>query len=99
MQMNQKKAEDIVTWPVPRNIKEVQSFIGFPDFYRWFIEGFNSLRLPIQVLTHNGVMWNWSEHCEKTFVELKLKFTRAPILCHYYPERKKQIETDAWDLC
>jgi len=32
-------------------------------------------------------------------VELKRKFTTAPILCHYHPERKKQIETDASDLC
>jgi len=28
-------------------------------------------------------------------MELKRKFTIAPILCHYHPERKKQIETDA----
>ena len=44
-------------------------------------------------------MWNWSEKCEKAFVELKHKFTRAPILCYYYPERKKQIGTDASDIC
>jgi len=31
-------------------------------------------------------------------VELKRKFTTAPILCHYHPERKMQIETDTSDL-
>jgi len=31
-------------------------------------------------------------------VELKGKFTIAPILYHYYPEQKKQIEIDASDL-
>ena len=44
-------------------------------------------------------MWNWSEQCEKAFVELKGKFPTTPILCYYHPERKKQIETDASDLC
>jgi len=44
-------------------------------------------------------MWNLSEQCEKEFVELKRKFTTAPILCHYHPERKKQIGRDASDLC
>jgi len=78
---------------------EVQWFIAFANFYCQFIQGFSSLMLPIQVLTHNGVMWNWSEQCDKAFVELKYKFTTAPILCHYHPERKKQIETDALDLC
>jgi len=99
IQMSQKKVEDIVNWPAPRNIKEVQRFIGFANFYRRFIQGFSSLTLPIQVLTHNGVMWNWSEQCEKAFVVLKGKFTTAPILCHYHPKRKQQIETDASDLC
>ena len=64
------------------------------NFYYRFIQGFSSLTLPIQVLTHNGVMWNCSEQCEKAFVELKPKFTTAPILCHYHPEWKKQIQTD-----
>jgi len=63
------------------------------------MQGFSSLMLPIQVLTHNGVMWNWSEQCEKAFMELKCKLATTPILCHYHPERKKQIETDASDLC
>ena len=89
--MSQKKVEDIVNWGGLRFVKEVQRFIGFANFYRRFIQGFSSLMLLIQVLTHNGVMWNWSEQCEKAFVELKRKFTTAPILCHYHPERKKQI--------
>jgi len=97
--MSQKKVDDVVNWPATRNVKEVQRFIGFANFYRRFIQGFDSLTLPIQVLTHNEVMWNWSEQCEKAYVELKGKFTTAPILCHYHPERKKQIETDASDLC
>jgi len=99
IQSSQKKVEDIVNWPAPRYVKEVQRFIGFGNFYRRFIQGFSSLTLPIQVLMHNGVMWNWSEQCEKAFVELKGKFTAAPILCHYHPEQKKQIETGASDLC
>jgi len=97
--MSQKKVADIVNWPAPRNVKEVQRFIGFANFYRWFIQGFSSLTLPIQVLTHNRVMCNWSEECEKAFVELKRKFTTGPILFHYHPERKRQIERDESDLC
>jgi len=56
IQMSQKKVEDIVNWPAPPNVKEVQRFIGFANLYRLLIQGFSSLTLPIQVLTHNGVM-------------------------------------------
>jgi len=88
IQMSQKKVENIVNWPAPRNVKEVKRFIGFTNFYHRFIQGFSSLTLPIQELIHNCLMWYWSKQCEKAFVELKRKFTRAPILCHYHPERK-----------
>jgi len=52
----------------------------------------------MQTLTYNSVMWNWIQQCQEAFEELKHKFTTAPILCHYHPERRKQIETDASDL-
>ena len=43
-------------------------------------------------------MWNWTQQCQHAFEKLKYRFTTAPILCHYHPERHKQIETDASDL-
>jgi len=98
VQMSQTKVEDILNWPAPRSVKEVQKFIGFANLYRRFIQGFSKLTLLIQTLTHNDVMWNWTQQCQEAFEELKHRFTTAPILCHYHPERRKQIETDALDL-
>ena len=37
---NPEKVEKIRTWPVPKNIKEVQSFLGLASYYRWFIDKF-----------------------------------------------------------
>jgi len=33
VQMSQKKVEDILNWPAPRSVKEVQKFIWFANFY------------------------------------------------------------------
>jgi len=98
VQMSQKEVEDILNWPAPRSVKEVQKFIGFANFYRQFIQGFSKLTLPIQTLTHNGVIRKWTQQCQEAFEELKHRFTTTPMLCQYYPERHKQIETDASDL-
>jgi len=98
VQMSQKKVEDILNWPAPRSMKEVQKFIGFANFYRRFIQGFCKLTLPIQTLIYTGVMWNWTQQCQEAFEELKYRFTTTPILCHYHLEQCKQIETDASDL-
>ena len=38
--VNPEKVEKVRTWPVPRNIKEVQSFLGLASYYRWFIDKF-----------------------------------------------------------
>ena len=37
---NPEKVEKVKTWPVPKNIKEVQSFLGLASYYRQFISKF-----------------------------------------------------------
>ena len=37
---NPAKGEKVKTWPVPKNIKEVQSFLGLASYYRQFINKF-----------------------------------------------------------
>ena len=34
---NPEKVEKVKTWPVPKNTKEVQSFLGLASYYRQFI--------------------------------------------------------------
>ena len=37
---NPEKVYKVKTWPVPKNIKEVQSFLGLASYYRQFIDKF-----------------------------------------------------------
>ena len=37
---NLEKVKRVKTWPVPKNIKEVQSFLGLASYYRQFISKF-----------------------------------------------------------
>ena len=38
---NPDKVDKVKTWPVPKNIKEVQSFLGLASYYRHFIPHFS----------------------------------------------------------
>ena len=41
IQMDNKKVKAIKKWPEPRNLKEVQAFLGFANFYQRFIQGYS----------------------------------------------------------
>src|SRR3954467_11121149 len=47
-----KKVEAVKQWPVPTNIKEVQSFLGLCNYYRRFIEGYSKIAAPLTDLTY-----------------------------------------------
>jgi len=37
------KVKGIADWPTPSKVKDVQSFLGFANFYRWFIPGYSNI--------------------------------------------------------
>ena len=99
--MSEKKVESILSWQAPRSVKDVQIFIGFANFYPRFIENFSTVCKPItDTLKTKGdkKLWSWGAEQDKAFEELKQRFTSAPILGHFYPDRKTVIETDASDF-
>jgi hypothetical protein len=96
--MSEDKVEAVQEWPVPRNIKGVQGFLGFANFYRRFIEGFSKVCKPLTDLLQNDKKWCWTAACEQAFEELKRLFTSAPILLHFDPSRRTVVETDASDF-
>ena len=53
--MDPAKVAAILDWPIPKTVKEVQSFLGFSNFYRKFILHYNTLTSPLTSLTRKGV--------------------------------------------
>ena len=53
--MDPAKVVAIMDWPIPKTVKEVQSFLGFSNFYRKFILHYSSLTSPLTSLTRKGV--------------------------------------------
>jgi len=40
VEMQKEKVEEVLNWPAPRNVKEVQKFLGLANYYRRFIKNF-----------------------------------------------------------
>ena len=89
------KLAEITDWPTPTTVKQVQSFLGFANFYRWFIGKFAEISLPLTALMKKDLTWNWTTECQEVFDMLKKKFQEAPILLMLDNKKLFILETDA----
>ena len=99
IKMSAEKVEAVLEWKSPSSLTEVQSFLGFANFYRRFIQNYSQVARPLTELTKSSAKdWKWTDEAETAFNELKSRFTCAPILAHYDPQKPVIVETDASDF-
>jgi hypothetical protein len=80
VEMDLVKIAGVADWLTPSNKKEVQSFIGFVNFYRCFIPGFPHHACALFDLTMKDVRFIWGLPQEDSFMKLKELITSAPVL-------------------
>ena len=95
--MSPDKVQTIQDWPEPWKVKDIQSFLGFANFYRQFIDNYSNIITPLTRLTHKGTAWGFSDSCCSAFCKLKDTFTSALILTHWSPDALMIVETNASD--
>ena len=97
LSMSIDKVKAIVEWPEPRKVKDIQSFLGFTNFYHHFIDNYSGIVTPLMWLTCKDTPWSFSDICPSAFNLLKKAFTSTPILTHWVPNAPLIVETDASD--
>ena len=45
--MSDDKIKIIQDWPEPKKVKDIQSFLGFANFYHWFIFNYLDIVIPL----------------------------------------------------
>ena len=71
IEMATDKVETILKWREPQNVTEVQSFLGFANFYRRFIQDYSKVAKPLTDVTSKSSEWNWTRECKMAFKLLK----------------------------
>lgn len=89
------KVEAIEGWEAPSNVKEVQAFLGFANFYRRFVKDYSRLAKPLTDLTRKDEPWQWNNPRQKAFDAIRHSLMTAPLLKHFDHALETKVETDA----
>jgi len=92
IKMNSFKINIIVNWLILINVKDIQSFLNFTNFYRRFIYDYSRIAISLTRLIRKDVLFVWFQKCQIAFNILKKIFTFKIILHHYNSDHKIVIE-------
>ena len=67
IQVNSKKIEAILEWPVSTIIMEVTCFLSLTGYYRRFVKDFSKVTVPLARLTQKNVKFNWTDRWKEHF--------------------------------
>ena len=93
--MEKEKVDGVLSWPEPKNVKDIRKFLGLANYYRRFIKNFAQVARPMNVLTRKDIKWQWKEEQQKAFDKLKRIFTTKPVLAAPDLDKEFRVEADA----
>jgi len=97
VEMQKEKVEGVLNWPAPRNVKEVQKFLGLANYYRRFIRDFAKIAALLHALVRKEQKWKWEKEQEEAFGKLKKVFMTEPVLAILDIDREMRVEANASD--
>lgn len=95
VQVDVSKTDTVRSFPIPRNQKELRSFLGLCNYYRKFVKGYSRITNPLTALLCKDTPFTWTEECQSAFDKLRTALTTSPVLA--YPDHNKPftLTTDA----
>lgn len=98
---DQRLVKAVQDFSIPKNIKNLQSFLGLANYYRQFIKNFAKKAGPLYSLLKGSISssnrkdLDWNESCDEAFEILKNALTTSPVLAYPDFEKDFSITCDA----
>ena len=105
---DERKIKKVLEWPIPKSMEDLRSFLGLCGYYRKFINNYSKIVSPLEAACKEK--WNkkktkksspleWTAELNKSFEELKVALTSAPVLVFPSKDGRFILDTDASHGC
>lgn len=92
---SRSKTQDVDKFNEPRNVKELQRFLGFTGYFHKFIENYVSIAKPLSDLMRNDRDFIFGPEQRKSFATLKQKVKEHPVLMIFKKDAETELHCDA----
>ncbi|KAJ3007678.1 hypothetical protein NUW54_g3453 [Trametes sanguinea] len=91
------KVDAIVELAPPKNVHELQVFLGMMVYFSAYIPFYAWLAAPLFRLLKSSEGWDWTELHQEAFDLCKQALVQAPVRAHAMPGKPYRIYSDACD--
>ncbi|CAI5997914.1 unnamed protein product [Closterium sp. NIES-64] len=95
--VDQRKIGAVKKWKVPENVKELQQFLGFANYYNRFVPQYAKIAAPLTDLLKKDTPYKWDTPHQQAMEQLQTALTTAPVFILPDPDKDYVVEADASD--
>ena len=89
------KVSAVRDMPIPRNTKELQSYLGMVTYLGKFVHNLSELIVPLRSLLNKDAVWSLQQPQIAAINTLKEVLTKTPVLGFYNPASHTRVSVDA----
>ena len=90
-----KKVSAILDMQPPKDVKNLQSFLGLVSYLTRYSECLATLSSPLRDLTKQDVVYTWGPEHDRAFNEIKKEVSSLGVLRYFDLDAETTIQTDA----
>ena len=79
----EEKVKAICGAPEPRNVPELQAWLGLINYYSKFLQNLSTVLSPLYRLRRKGEPWVWDAAAKIAFERAKALLVHPPVLAHF----------------
>ncbi|XP_062711901.1 uncharacterized protein K02A2.6-like [Aedes albopictus] len=90
-----EKVKAVVNMPPPNDVPTLRSYLGAINYYGKYIREMRQLRHPLDGLLKQGVSFEWTDECQRSFDRFNEILQSPLMLTHYNPRMDIVVSADA----